>query len=164
MVNARSVKPHEHPFEAPGCWSWRMALIHKAQLLQLLKCNCTVFWYRQQELQMIDVLTEYDSKAVVNDIWMCADVVSTHSVICRNLQSQAATILYMIGHVAMITSGGHFFLRIREQMLSWMMDEFIHWPKPYLLLSTTCVEIVMDDWKLDQNHLVIDSNCNSVNL
>ena len=26
-------------------------------------------------------------------------------------------------------------------MLSWMVDEFIHWPKPYLLLSTTCDEL-----------------------
>jgi hypothetical protein len=27
-------------------------------------------------------------------------------------------------------------------MFSWVMDEFIHWPKPYLLLSTTCDETV----------------------
>ena len=28
-----------------------------------------------------------------------------------------------------------------EQILSWMMNESIHWPKPYLLLSATCDEI-----------------------
>ena len=33
---------------------------------------------------------------------------------------------------------GWHFLRISEQMLSWMMDEFIDWPKPCLLLSATC--------------------------
>ena len=44
-----------------------------------------------------------------------------------------------------------------------MMDEFIHWPKPYLLLSATC------DGKLSwmikiwiKNHLVSDSNCNTI--
>jgi hypothetical protein len=26
--------------------------------------------------------------------------------------------------------------------LSWMMYEFIHWPKPYLHLSATCDEIL----------------------
>ena len=26
--------------------------------------------------------------------------------------------------------------------MSWIMDEFIHWSKPYLLLSTTCDEML----------------------
>ena len=47
------------------------------------------------------------------------------------------------------------------------MDEFIHWPKPYLLLSTTCDEILsrmIEIWM--KNHLVSDSdyNYNTINL
>ena len=45
------------------------------------------------------------------------------------------------------------------------MMEFIHWPKPYLLLSATCDEIlswVIENWM--QNHLVSDINYNIVNL
>jgi hypothetical protein len=34
------------------------------------------------------------------------------------------------------------FLSSREEILSWMMDEIIHWPKPYFLLSTICAEIL----------------------
>ena len=34
-----------------------------------------------------------------------------------------------------------------EQIFSWMMDEFIHWPKPYLLLSTTCDDIL--SWMIE---------------
>ena len=49
---------------------------------------------------------------------------------------------------------------------SWMMDEFIHWPKPYLLLSTTCDEML--PWMTEvwmRNHLVrSDSYCNTVTL
>ena len=40
------------------------------------------------------------------------------------------------------------------------MDEFILWPKPYLLLSTTCDAIL--SWMIGiwmKNHLVSDSNC-----
>ena len=51
-----------------------------------------------------------------------------------------------------------------EQILSWMIDEFIHWPKPYLLLSATCDEIL--SWMIEiwmKNHLISDSNCNTVN-
>ena len=43
------------------------------------------------------------------------------------------------------------------------MDEFIHCPKPYLLLSATCDEIlswVFDIWM--KNHLASDSICNAV--
>ena len=50
-------------------------------------------------------------------------------------------------------------------MLSWMMDEFIYWSKPYLLFSTTCDEIL--SWMLEvwmKNHLVGDNYCNIVNL
>ena len=46
-----------------------------------------------------------------------------------------------------------------------MMDEFIHWPYPYLHLSTTCDEILswmIGNWM--KNHLVSDSNCNILNL
>ena len=38
------------------------------------------------------------------------------------------------------------------------MDEVIHWPKPYLFLSTNCNEIL--SWMIKiwmQNHLVSDS-------
>ena len=45
-----------------------------------------------------------------------------------------------------------------------MMDEFNHWPKPCLLLSGTCDEIL--SWMIGiwmENHLVSDDNCNSVN-
>ena len=54
---------------------------------------------------------------------------------------------------------------ISLQILSWMMEEFIHWPKPYLFLSTTCEGIL--PWMIEiwmENLLAIDSNCNIVNL
>ena len=41
-----------------------------------------------------------------------------------------------------------------------MMDEFIHWPKPYLLLSATWDEML--SWMNEiwmNNHLVSDGNC-----
>ena len=46
-----------------------------------------------------------------------------------------------------------------------MMDEFIHWPKPYLLLSATVDEVLswmIENWM--KNHLVSGSNCNTVNV
>jgi hypothetical protein len=46
-----------------------------------------------------------------------------------------------------------------------MMDELIHWPKPYLLLSTTCDEIL--SWMINiwmRNHLVSDIDCKTINL
>ena len=46
-----------------------------------------------------------------------------------------------------------------------MMDEFIHWPKPYLLLSTTYDEILL--WMIEiwmKIHLVSDNNRNTLNL
>ena len=46
-----------------------------------------------------------------------------------------------------------------------MMDEFIHWPKPYLPLSVTCDERLLrmiEIWM--KNHLASDSLCNTVNL
>ena len=46
-----------------------------------------------------------------------------------------------------------------------MMNAFIQWPKPYLLLSAACVEIL--SWMIEiwmKNHLVSDSNYNIVNL
>ena len=45
-----------------------------------------------------------------------------------------------------------------------MMDVFIHWPTPDLLLSKTCDEIV--SWMIEicmKNNLVT-SNCNTVKL
>ena len=51
------------------------------------------------------------------------------------------------------------------QIVSWIMDEFIHWPKPHPLLSATCDEILA--WTIEigmKNHLVSDSNCNTINL
>ena len=44
-----------------------------------------------------------------------------------------------------------------------MMDEFIYWPKPHLLLPTTYDEIL--SWMIDiwmKNHFVSGSNCNTV--
>ena len=41
-----------------------------------------------------------------------------------------------------------------------MMDEFIRWPKPYLLFSPTCDEIL--SWMIEI--LISDSNHNTVNL
>ena len=52
-----------------------------------------------------------------------------------------------------------------EQTLSWMVDEFIHEPEPYLLLSTTRDETL--SWMIEiwmKNHLVSDGSCNTVNL
>jgi hypothetical protein len=52
-----------------------------------------------------------------------------------------------------------------EKIFSWMINEFTHWPKPYLLLSPTCDEIF--PWMIEiwmKKHLVSDSNCNNVNL
>ena len=47
-----------------------------------------------------------------------------------------------------------------------MTDEFIHWPKPYLLLLATWDEII--SWMIDilmKNHLISGSfKCNIVNL
>ena len=37
--------------------------------------------------------------------------------------------------------------QISEKILSWMMDEFIHSPKPTLPLSTTCDEIL--SWTIE---------------
>ena len=48
---------------------------------------------------------------------------------------------------------------------TWMMDEFIHRPYPYLLLSATCVEML--PWMIEiwmKTNLVSDSNCNTVDL
>jgi len=43
-----------------------------------------------------------------------------------------------------------------------MMDEFIDMPKPYLLLATSCDEIlVINYWNLDEENLVSDSICNT---
>jgi hypothetical protein len=46
-----------------------------------------------------------------------------------------------------------------------MMDEFIHWPILYLLLSRICDEML--SWVIKiykKNHLVNDSNYNTINL
>ena len=42
-------------------------------------------------------------------------------------------------------------------------DEFIHWPKPYLLFSATCDEML--SWMIEiwmENHLVSNGNWNIV--
>ena len=46
-----------------------------------------------------------------------------------------------------------------------MMDAFIHWQKPYHLLSTTCDGIL--SWMVQiwiKNQLISDNNCNIVDL
>ena len=51
-----------------------------------------------------------------------------------------------------------------EQILVGMMDEIIHWPKPYLLLLAAHDEIL--SWMIEiwmTNHLVRDNNYNIVN-
>ena len=49
----------------------------------------------------------------------------------------------MVFYVAMVTFwmtlSSH---ELSEQLLSWMMHEFIHWPKPTLLLLATCDELL----------------------
>ena len=50
-------------------------------------------------------------------------------------------------------------------ILSWMMDEFIHWSKPTLIFSASCDEML--SWMIGiymKNHLVSDNNCKAVNL
>ena len=72
--------------------------------------------------------------------------------------------LNMIFYITMVTFWMTL-LMIMIQILSSMMDEFIHWPKPYLLLPTTCDEML--SWMIKfwmKNHLVNDNNCNIVNL
>jgi len=52
-----------------------------------------------------------------------------------------------------------------EQILLWVMDEFIRWPTPYLILLATCDEKL--SWMIEiwmKIHLVSDNNCNDVNL
>jgi hypothetical protein len=44
-----------------------------------------------------------------------------------------------------------------------MMDGFIHWPNPNLLVSTTCDEVL--SWMIEiwmKNRFVSDSHCNIV--
>jgi hypothetical protein len=46
-----------------------------------------------------------------------------------------------------------------------MMNEFIHWLTPYLLLSSTCDEML--SWMIEvwmNNQLVSDVNCNTINI
>jgi len=46
-----------------------------------------------------------------------------------------------------------------------MMDEFILWPKPYILLSTTCDEVL--SWMIEiwmRHRLVSGNNRNTINL
>ena len=51
------------------------------------------------------------------------------------------------------------FLDESEQIMSWMMDEFIHWPKPYRLLSATCDAILsLMIEKGVENHLISGNN------
>jgi hypothetical protein len=59
---------------------------------------------------------------------------------------------------------GWHFLWISEQIMPWMMDECIHGPKPYLLLSTTCDEIMSWMIKIWMINLVSDNTCNIVGL
>ena len=44
-----------------------------------------------------------------------------------------------------------------------MIVSVMYWPKPYLLLSATCDKILL--WMIGiwmENHVVSDSNCNTV--
>ena len=39
----------------------------------------------------------------------------------------------------------------RNNVSSWMMDEFIHWPKPYL--RNLRWDIIINDWIMDEKSL-----------
>ena len=70
----------------------------------------------------------------------------------------------MVCNVTMITLWMTFLMN-KFIIAIMMMDEFIHWPKPYLLLSATCDEIL--SWTIEiwmKNTLISDNNCNIVNL
>ena len=54
---------------------------------------------------------------------------------------------------------------LMNKCTSALMDVCIYWPKPYLLLSSSCDEML--SWMLEtwmKNHLVSDNNCNIVDL
>ena len=66
-----------------------------------------------------------------------------------------------IGKIWILTFGWFGYMVI----LSWIMDEFIHWRKLYPLLSATCDEIL--SWMIEiwmKIHLVSDFICNTLNL
>ena len=71
---------------------------------------------------------------------------------------------HMVFYITMVTF--HMTLLMNKQTNIVMdVDEFLHWPKPYLLLSTICDEILswmMEIWMT--NPLVSDNACNTVNL
>jgi hypothetical protein len=49
--------------------------------------------------------------------------------------------------------------------MSWMVNEFIHWPKSYFLLSPTCDEVyswVIGIWM--KIYSTKGNNCNTANL
>ena len=75
-----------------------------------------------------------------------------------SLGSSVTTLSMMFSVVWYFMSPWYLFgwhlLWISGNILSWLMEEFIHWPKPDLLLSTTCDEIL--SWM--KNHVVSDSN------
>ena len=67
----------------------------------------------------------------------------------------------MVFYVTMVTFWMTLLMNC-EQMLSGMMDEFIH---PCLLLPTTCDEMLsrmIKTWM--ENHLITDNNYNTINL
>ena len=71
----------------------------------------------------------------------------------------------MVFYVTMIICWMTLLKNKSEQILSWMMDEFIHWPPPHLLLLATFDEIL--SWTIEigmKKHLASDCNCNIVNL
>jgi hypothetical protein len=48
----------------------------------------------------------------------------------------------------------------------WMMDEFIHWPTPYLCLSTVACDEALS-WIIEiwmKSRLVSDMKCKTINL
>ena len=75
-----------------------------------------------------------------------------------------ATLSNMIFNVTMVTVRMTFLI-FRYTNIVIEMDEFIHWPKPNLLLLATCDEMLLqmiDNWM--KNHLISDNNCNIVTL
>ena len=47
-------------------------------------------------------------------------------------------------------------------MLSWIMDEFIHWSKSTFFCQQLVTQYMIEIWM--ENHLISDSGCNNINL
>ena len=100
-------------------------------------------------------------------LWWATIVIIEYEVMVEKLVCTTLCMIFSVIWYFMLLwwlFGCHF-LWTNERLLSWMMDEFICWPKPYVLLSATCDEIL--SWLIEiwmKIHLVSDSNYRIVNL